>query len=811
MRSTLVLAFACAAVSCVAAQATPDPRYAVFVKACDQRIAVHPFFKRITLLEKWTQDPFVFYLERPPRDESGYLRKVVHSYLPFLTKLAAVFEKEYATPLKLSRDDNAAGFAIAVLASRGSYGNFAQAVRVSALHQSRAHYDPRIRLAVTYVDAFSQYGTGLDERQAVLHEFVHALQHAYSSGGNMPSQAWFNEGLAEYRSVCTNLANSLESPILDQGHLMTLAAVLGSPKHGPLLLPLSDLIAADSYEDVLKRAKKRLGAAPDPRLALQVFYAQSAALVAFLHQGEGGKHRPTFQAYADAVMRGRGGAGATLPSLEPAFRRYVAAEARRRLGYELDGAEIGTTPAVLPPPAKYDPTKLRWRQEELGVRLSAARAQCVRGKYEAAAELLLGVEGDSPEESKIKREAQRITAILRLRDDLFKVALEKKTRFAPKVDGTRIRGQFMGRDGDSFILKNKRSENRVPLTVLTPDNLAFECKKVGLISRTSWETAWLSWLGGQSAKRALRDLEATGPARALGADIQGTFEAHASDAAVALSDIQDLKPAKEPRDAARQLAELTKAIRTNRKSELFIRREGPLRACVRALAQRAFSLDDPQCLGISGKASRGSDGTIQVEYDGSSTALAKDFRLDKKWTESILSGYGQLATKGSYIRGASRYGELGGSGVFLWPLRLFGPQVIELQAELTGPGYYEVILCANEHGWVRTGVGGSVSIYDTRARISDALGEPRDLYEKKVYKLRIENDGKSRLKVSVNGKKTAELTRIGFRIRGALGLVVHSSNPLRIHSLTLHGKVSTTNALELRQSFVDRVLRELWP
>ena len=129
--------------------------------------------------------------------------------------------------------------------------------------------------------------------------------------------------IVKTRSTQSATHSSLESPMLDQGHLMTLASVLASSRYKPLLSPLSELIAVDSYTDALKRAQKRLGAPPDVRLALQVFYAQSAAFVAFLHTGQGGKHRQTFQTYADAVMRGRASAGTTLPSLEAAFRRHI--------------------------------------------------------------------------------------------------------------------------------------------------------------------------------------------------------------------------------------------------------------------------------------------------------------------------------------------------------------------------------------------------------------------------------------------------------------------------------------------------------
>ena len=227
--TVLACSFAAITSHDVCAQAQPeDQQFAAFVASCDKRLAADKrFFERITLL-KTKKMPFIFYVQRPLRDEAAYQRKVVNSYLPFLVKLVEIFEREYATPLELARRQSTPGFAIVVLSSRGSYNNYAQAIQYADLHHARAHYDPELQLAVTYVDAFAPGNPRPEERHAVLHEIVHALQHAYSTTGEMPKPVWFNEGLAEYRSASTHLANSLDRPLLDQYHLAALAACLGN-------------------------------------------------------------------------------------------------------------------------------------------------------------------------------------------------------------------------------------------------------------------------------------------------------------------------------------------------------------------------------------------------------------------------------------------------------------------------------------------------------------------------------------------------------------------------------------------------------
>ena len=124
----------------VSAQA--DKKLEAFIASCDKRVADHPYFSKVTML-KWTKNPpFVFYIERPPKDDKTYQRMIVNSYMPFLDRLLKIFEREYATRLQLKRRGAAPGFAIAVLNSRGSYGNYAQAVQANSLHYSRSEPVP---------------------------------------------------------------------------------------------------------------------------------------------------------------------------------------------------------------------------------------------------------------------------------------------------------------------------------------------------------------------------------------------------------------------------------------------------------------------------------------------------------------------------------------------------------------------------------------------------------------------------------------------------------------------------------------------
>ena len=801
-----------------------DEKLKAFISVCDKRVAGHPYFSKVTML-KWTKNPpFVFYLERPPKDDKNYERLIVNSYLPFLDRLLKIFEREYATRLKLERRGAAPGFAIAVLNSRGSYGNYAQAVRVDALHHFRAHYDHKLQLAVTYVDAFARGNQRPEERHSVLHEFVHALQHAYNTTGRMPRSVWFNEGLAEFHSTSTNSADSLDTPRLNREHLMTLASVLTYSQLNSLFAPLSDLVAAENYADVLKRAKAR-GA--NTAIALRVFYAQSSAFVEFLRRGDGGKHKTQFLRFTDAIMRGSGGkAGfekafgkANLSALEKSFREYLAAEAQTRLRVHIGTpsavvpAEVAAKFGNLPPPILYDTSELGWRDEEIGVRVAAARSSCANGNYDAALDLLPAANKDTKtdNEALAERVRSRVVAILQMRNALLDKLLTKNLRMAPLVDGKRQGGRLVARKGDELTLVNGKKTFKLPLSVLAPNNLAKELSKQKLIKRPSWQNAWLSWIGGDGSKKALRYLDNSDPhAAPLRADLTGTFDPAPGAAAVALGWILSVVPAKDPAAAYDQLDKMCAAIRDHSNSPLISRRIEALKECVKALAQRAFSIEDPRCINLSAKTTRTKDGRISVTYKGNDAAIGNDFRFNKAITKSYLDGFPNLATSKTGLTRKRTYYELVGSGVFTWPVPLRGPVVLELRYEMVGGGLWGLVMSTRTDGaYIRSGMAGAIDIFDPKTRLNDSVGAAKVIMADEVHKLRLEFDGKGKVVSTFDGKKVAEVTRVGSLTHGYAGLMVHASMPLRVHSLKLEGKLDSGASLELRKAFVERTLERV--
>ncbi|MBI4603321.1 MAG: hypothetical protein HY721_15310, partial [Planctomycetes bacterium] len=289
----------------------------------------HDYFKKVDFFMA-ADLPFVFYVQRPPKDDPKYKDEIVAKFGPILRELRKLFEKEYATPLGLRRQLQPELYRMAILSTPGDYvENYARAMRLGegGLRLSAAHYDPKWRIAVTYEDKITPLSQDEERRHAILHEFVHALQHMYGRAG-MPKPVWYAEGLAELLAAGgPDDSKDLSRRPFPQQALRQFMAAMG--QGGDLFVnSLQDLVTAEGpgYDDVLLRAAARAGGrVPVNRdefvgMALAAFYTQSTLMVHFLHEAEGGKHRQGFFEYMKAVQAGESGWGTftkAFPDVDP--------------------------------------------------------------------------------------------------------------------------------------------------------------------------------------------------------------------------------------------------------------------------------------------------------------------------------------------------------------------------------------------------------------------------------------------------------------------------------------------------------------
>jgi hypothetical protein len=442
-----------------------------------EQLKRHPFFKAVSFQIDSSHPTYTFLLQQSlNREEKNYERLIINPILSYLTKVEEIFVKTYCEPNGLQRRADASRTIIAVLASRGLYDDYARVTSEPSLHASLAHYNPTLGLAVTYRSGFGS-GDAQSERHSLLHEFVHALQHAYSSTGRMPAPMWFNEGLAEYRSAHTNMVRSLDEPPHHDGQLEWHRRCWqrAGRRH---LIPLSELVALETYETAVAAIRRQVGQQVDRGLALACFYTQSQMLVRYLHEGEQGRHRAGFVRYFGAVQTGKRGLDtfrdclglpheADLKAMEAGFISWLRQTLVQSHGVGRGaGAEAETAP--LKPPVAFDTKVLAWSSEDGPDRVAAARTLAAEGRY-AAALAMLPTDAETAQlpaelRSMLGRERYRMQDLIDLRSKLVQ-ALPAK---AGEIELAGQRGRLQRIDQDHVVLLKANPANSELLVTPKP-------------------------------------------------------------------------------------------------------------------------------------------------------------------------------------------------------------------------------------------------------------------------------------------------------------------------------------------------------
>lgn len=815
MRHLLLVSSVLTVLAPLPAQTPGQPKATPFQTQLLTTMKRRPFFKDVSFDVEAQRAPFLFFVQASlRRDEKNYVNLVINPFFAHLTKLLRVFDETYCKPQGLTMRADAQQVAIAVLASRGLYDDYAREVQDAFLHQSLAHYDHDLRLAVTYRAGFGA-GDQQEQRQSLLHEVVHALQHAYSTTGEMPKPMWFDEGLAEYRSSSTHIADSLTDPPLLDDHVEWMLYGVAHPEGKKLLLPIADLVVPDSYAQVVEAARARAGQVVDAGAAIGMFYAQSEMFVRFLHEALDKKHRAGFLRYFKAVETGAAGLAAFreafgvndeagFTALEQEWRTWLGRVFEKRLGVAVDmQSGKGLERHAMPPPTEFDPAPLAWRDDELLLRLTAVQRICALGEYDRALAMLPARAGGGPaNDARLAREREAVQALVELRD---KVVADLQKRGTVDVGGQR--GRFVRRDGDDVVIAAKQGEVTVRLS---PGVLREQGERLkAFASANCWKEVLLRWLAGESraslAPRFARDYNRL---KDLQADLTADVDAEHGAEALALERFRQVTmPA--DRDGARALlAELRET--TGRGGPLFAARKQAIERLARALAERAFDLDDAEALGIHGKLEALADGRVRIVYDDPAAAPDADFTLMTnspfQFVDQSRIPYGGPTC----VQPANGQWAIVGKGFLQWAVPLTGPQELQFDFQLPGQGSELVLLlCVAPGRHLQVTASGRLLISDQTTNTHGEAGKT-GVTIGQPHRLAVTHDGKARVAVQLDGTQTAEFTAVGNCLGGAVMLGVSSSTPVPIRNLAITGRLDPSDPTAARERFVARVLAALW-
>ena len=794
----------------------------------DQSLRSHNFFSKVkvTAIER---KPFLFYVEQAADGSADHEVAVVNSYMPFLKELLEQWNKHYVKPLNLVASPKAPGYAIAILSSGGRYLDFRTAINDPSLANARAHYTPDLRLAVTYLDTFGGGGRKIDDIQPLLHEVVHALQHAHAKNDEMTKPVWFNEGLADYRSSCDTMASSLKEPPTQEDHLKALTFGYASRAGRPYVNTITELVAPTSYADVLGLAKKRVGQIR-PELALAMFYAQSEMVVRFLHEANGGARAQQFVQYTKLVLEGASGLEAfqqafvcptpeTLAALEQDWLKWLDAELRRRApnlpSLAKGGGDALTGPEPMPPAIAFDTKGLAWAPEDFEERLGAARRLCGRGEFEAAQSALPDptTVQDKALLDRLQRERERITALLQLRQRVLDDMAKNKGTVAVGD----VRGKFVRRSETGVVLLVGKEERTLPLNAFSPKILQTEGSRLKAFEgRDVWLRAWLRYLQGTKLAQLKSDLaEKYSTLAPLRLDMTAEFADTPGGAAEVLAELQSLPTSDDPKIARTSLNRLLEIVTANRSSPLLQKRREAIDLLARALAERAFDPNDPAGLGLTGEAEF-KDGVVKVRYTDPSKSPTADFDVvppdQRKW----LPEGARLPYGGKHGISANGKGyQVAGTALLRWAAPLRGAFRLDVMYHVPESANVDlsIMLMVTDQSALFCFLNGAVMVIDIPnfgKTDPSPVGGGGTYFVDKANTWTMEFDGKRTLVTKINGKETARVDT-GELNTGELWMNVHSGSPMPIEMIELSCQPVVREPGKMREQFVARTLGKLWP
>ncbi|MEM7201754.1 MAG: hypothetical protein AAF628_15915 [Planctomycetota bacterium] len=785
----------------------------------------HPFFTKV-LCEIEQRDEFVFVLHQPSKADPKHNVKIINWFFPHLRELHDIFLQEYIQPLGLERTDGRDSFRIAVLNSKGAYADYAQAMK-EALHWTRAHFNPGLDLAVTYEDSFNQDADPRERRAALLHELVHAMQHAYHQDNDaarreMPRPTWFSEGLAEYLSSSSNIARTLRNPRPRGHHLQRIASLVSKRSSAIYLATLAELAAAESYGDVVARVRREAGAAANDNLALEAFYAQSWAFTYFLHRAQNARYRQSFNRYMEALMRGTSHTEAfaaafpdsPIAALDVEFRTWLAAMMRERgwrkaaRAMERSAGAVANRAAATAESSDetdsreikaFDYARLEWSPHHWQARLDRAIRMAERGDFERAAAAVERVIAPDTARPRIVEVHQSLLDIASLREVALRKAKDAHTRLV--VFG---KGRYVKRiEGDTVTLYFGSRTESTPLVAFRSAVMLDLAKREAQLFKGAPAVAFacLEILAARldDAEARLGGSLETHPGLALIA------ERLAADPVPDWGLIADLSEPASPAEARAQLDTLVRLLRKHPGAPLLQERRADLMDLARFLSERGFDLSQvDQMLGAA--VHDLANGRVRLIYDFDDPDQRRDLIEGHDDLEMVRAQQPRVRAEHVDIRDGHL--EMRGAVSRRFGLPLRAPLEIRYSLKLGGPALFFLGFCADGLGHcIAADTGGGILLLDPEGQDSDHANDEK-LFADKTYHFRVVHDG-SAVCSQLEGQQVARIGGVGSRTAGHLFLWLHGKSTAYVDDLEIEGELDEAAARKLVRQRTDELLRSL--
>lgn len=854
----LIVALASAFARATAQDAAPAPQVAPTPPpALARALAAHPYFARISY-EFAGIAPYLFLIQKPALEEPAYAARVAAHHALLLDPALEAFERLVIRPLGLiGRDlvrDPSAQFLVVILASEGDYANYLAGIGGFPHHGVSSSYDPELDAAVLHESPSGTPRAPAERARSARHALTHVLEQSHASGvGRTPPRVWLFEGLATFLAGIEPERKIALVP--DPATLVELAREAGDVSFGPLALrSLEEMFAIEEGARVAAYLRAERPAIPsaDPARLARAFERQAGLLVFYLHEGEGGRLRPSLHQLLFKAFRGEPGSALrdafmaqASPTLEQDFRRWlIQAIGRARPGQTIPVETLlGRTPsevsaAIAAPEVNAAPALPDLASARAALHLEDARpaerfalalwnvrqGRADEGRAELehllAGELAGDFSGDL--RARIEREAARLAAWITARDEFLQHLIASQQDLELMHDGKRVRVKLARIEGDTegdiqertlCFLPGRSGLERLPLDALEPLALAqqMDAERAGWIRAYGYVVS-----GDERGKRLLKNDPPE--ARALREEA-GEYAAilRTGELATLLLELAARPEARTPAEAEHWLADLA-ALRVDGAGLELVERKGrALRDLGAEIAGALFDLQTPwsQLHGriepgdVPGDVS-GEESILRVTYEFDDPAELLDFE-----PVSYLEHYREEALEGEHADAfALEQGELRGSGA----------ACLRSLFDVGAPLHVRYVLALDEPA---TGCWLNLGILDDRKQHfawaldfhhlqvwgptgeSAAHAENPLYYAGRDYTVELHADG-TRVTLTCDGVQQQELPNAGLR-SGALFLWLHCASRARIERLEIRGRFGSRPPSRLRQAWIERELATRFP
>jgi hypothetical protein len=831
----------------------------VYLHHLHHKLAVDAYFSKIAWTEDRSAAPFVFIVQKPAKEDPEYAKRVVGLYLPWLQKLAQIFDARYVKPLALKRRAEPAGYAVCILASQGDYSNYS---RLASSDFTRV--GSPVEMAVGFEDPFETGGSPTRKRYPVLSRAVRSILASYAADGADLS-LWMASGMPGYLAYHEGLLpDSLdERRVDDEGLSLIIATLQKKDRRAVLLHPVEDLLVIDDSEALAMLVKKR---AADARVKepawsdlLQAIQVQSVLWMHFLQDSSNGKYRTRFMKYFSAELSGRRGAeafkgafdGVDLAALNREFFAFVLDERERaHPTQKLDRAMLdklfedrvekpdaaapnaapgsaatgSTAGALSTSGAAFKPSTLAVDSKDFAAQHGLALLRAQHGDLEGARKLLQDLAAQkpaAPEDVRIARDIERLPQLVLLRDGFLASLVQSGSKWSSEFQGKKFVAKVEKIEAGAVRLgDNKAGIASIPLAELEPAEIAkLADRKDKQGEAAPWSRAYAYIVSGDARWEKL-SRDPSPAARDLYQDAKAWYPEvlRTGEAARALDALSKSALPKTRDEGEAALASIRKLLAAAGDLPLVKSRTEGLRALATAAAEQSFVAEDPSAM-IHGAYSSIGDGRVKIVYDFKKPDQLLDFTKQAGYLKEWAQGFGALKRNEAESSFTIENGVLVGKGGTCYRLKLgfaapitvrcsFYWQNVEIE-DAAGSNFMLGMCDDNKGNCIAAGGAGYILVDDKKSsfykRSTDAT--PGSYTIGQTYKLEIQDDG-SKVTTFVDGVQRHEAS-CGPLKSGGVFLWVHGDYPLGIQHLEIEGAIDPASLKRLKSEWIAKQVAEL--